>query len=182
MKIKILNIIFIGILGIGFSGCLNKDEITCNEETVQSTVKEIIEPTIQSKIFVSKVNNGDYKDFQGMETNTFNILLSQVGGSMEALLKHPIFTNGLLSSNKEVGGLTRKILTTFLSFESEFKTHSVELNDFLTTKKEKELSRVECASEVKIDFDNQIYNFNIEYTAQLTDDKKEVYVEVTSIE
>ena len=56
------------------------------------------------------------------------------------------------------------------------------LNRFRTINENKDSSKVECSALVNTVFQNEEYNFNINYIAQLTDNKKEVYVEITSFE
>ena len=111
MKRRILNILFIGIVAINFNGCF-LDKITCDDETVQKLVEEI-------------VTEDEFNNYAHIDKFV--------------------------------------------------------LSSFITTNKNKDLRKVECKAISNVVISGETYNFDVEYTAQLTDDSKEVYVELSSL-
>ena len=63
MKRRILNILFIGIIVINFNGCYF-DEITCDDETAQELVEEIIMEDVLKAIYTSEMTGNLMNKFK----------------------------------------------------------------------------------------------------------------------
>lgn len=150
MKRKVLSILLMGIIAINFSGCF-LDEISCNDETAQELVQEIVTDDVLNTIFIIKFNKKG--GVVGFETN----------GNLLNRFDNSIF-----------GG-------SFKEFRNNTNIDKFTLGSFITKNKNKELKKVECKSSIKVIVGSDEYNFDVEYEAQLTDDSKEVYVEVDSL-
>lgn len=172
MKKSILSSTLAVALAIGLTGCLGED-ISCNEETTQELVKEITQTGVINSIFLSKYQNGDYgeSDFMTMS------LLNGSGGNIKALGE--LYGYDKIKTNKNGKKPTMAVLyDNYIEFEKNFKNPTVSLDSFMTTAKDKELSKVECSATLNVVYENNTYSFDTSYTAQLTDDKKQVFVEV----
>lgn len=139
-----------GIIAINFSGCF-LDEISCNDETAQELVQEIVTDDVLNTIFIIKFNKKG--GVVGFETN--GNLLNR-------------FDNSIFEGS-------------FKEFRNNTNIDKFTLGSFITKNKNKELKKVECKSSIKVIVGSDEYNFDVEYEAQLTDDSKEVYVEVDSL-
>ena len=170
MTKKILSIALISALGVGFSGCLNENKISCNDTTVQSVIQEILTPSISEKIFLQKYNNGDF----GKPIPYFTAVLNSNFGGIRN------YSKIAAGSNDKAAGIA--VAEEFVKFDNNFNINKFLLNRFRTINENKDSSKVECSALVNTVFQNEEYNFNINYIAQLTDNEKEVYVEITSFE
>lgn len=151
MKKKVLSILFFGIVAINFSGCF-LDEISCNDETAQELVQEIVTKDVLNTIFAIKFNKKS--GAVGFDTN--GDLLNR-------------FDDSILFA------------ASFKNFRDNTHIDKFTLSSFITKNKNKELKKVECKSSINVIVGVDEYNFDVEYEAQLTDDGKEVYVEVDSL-
>ena len=177
MKKRVISIALICTLGLGITGCLdNGDEISCSEATVQDILTDILKPELPDKIYTKKYLNGDYG-----KSNFMLDAMVQGAGGFENLSKNPMFKLMEDSKDKKENIFT-KILNNYKEFKEKFKTTNILYDSFLTTSKDKELSKVICKATATVVIDNSNYKFDLQYNAQLTDDKKEVYVEVTSFD
>jgi len=171
MKKILLNSAITSILAIGITGCLGED-ISCNEETTQVLVKEITEQNVINSIFLSKYQNGDYGE-TNMVTSS---MLAGANGDIEALSS---FLGGYGKDGKDLANsVYGKLLEGKKELKKTFKPSSILLDNFMTTAKDKELSKVECSVTLNVVYENNTYSFDTSYTAQLTDDKKQVSVQV----
>ena len=138
MKRRILNILFIGIIVINFNGCYF-DEITCDDETAQELVEEIIMEDVLKAIYTSEM------------------------------------TGNLMNKFKN-----RVVSPSYAQFKNNAHVDKFVLSSFITTNKYKDLRKVECKAISNMSISGETYNFDVKYNAQLTDDGKEVFVEVSS--
>ena len=174
MKKIFLNTTLISFLLIGFSGCLGED-ISCSEETVQELVKELTQEDITNNIFLMKYQNGDYGE-TNMVTSS---MIMGANGNIEVLHN---FLGGYGETGEDLANsIYGKLLEGKKELVKSLTLDSISLDTFLTTAKDKELSKVECTATINISHESNTYSFNTEYTAQLTDDKEQVYVEVVSL-
>ncbi len=173
MKKILLNSAITSILAIGLTGCLGED-ISCSGENTQSLVKQITEPNVINSIFLSKYQNGDYGE-TNMVTSS---MLAGANGDIEALSS---FLGGYGKDGKDLANsVYGKLLEGKKELKKTFKSSNISLDSFITTAKDKELSKVECSATLNVVYENNTYSFDTTYTAQLTDDKKEIFVQVDS--
>ena len=169
-------------LTLGFSlflltGCF-EEEMTCQNEVAHSLVKELAQQQVANDIVMAKYDSGAYG-----EPNMFirNMIIG-AEGNFEGI---NMLFNGFGDSKAKKDG--KENLFTLLQKEqtriqSELNETHFSLSSILTKEKNKELSKVECAATLGVSFENQNYNYSTAYTAQLTDDKKEVMVELLTLE
>lgn len=175
MKKIFSNSVIALILAIGFSGCLG-DDISCDEQTTQDLVIEITQSSIIDNIFLAKYKNGDYVEGDIYSDMIIQGSLSQ--GTFKEMANLYGF-NKLKNDDKEKPKLAI-IYDQYIDFEKNFDLSGITMESFITTAKNKELSKVECSATINVEYENNTYSFNTDYTSQLTDDKKEVYVQVES--
>lgn len=65
--------------------------------------------------------------------------------------------------------------------ESEYNNLKFLLVDIRTLEKDKELNKVECTGKITINTPNYETSYVVEYNAQLGDDKKKIFVEVSDL-
>lgn len=172
MKKIFLSSAIASVLVIGLTGCTGED-ISCNEETTQALVKQITEPSVINSIFLSKYQNGDYGEADFMTMS----LLNGSGGNLKALGELYGFNKIKTDKNGKKPKMA-VLYDNYIEFEKNFKNPTVSLDSFMTTAKDKELSKVECSATLNVVYENNTYSFDTSYTAQLTDDKKQVSVQV----
>ena len=149
-------------ISLGFTGCL-EEEIACNNEVAQSIVEELSQETIKYALMIQERNKE---------------LINEGKEPMSAIGNAFIMQIIKVQENKEdsiMSNISKKV-------KHNMRPEYFSLDSFMTTKKDKELSQVECAAIAHYRYDNDIYNFNTTYTAQLTDDKEEVFVTLNSFD
>lgn len=124
------------------------NEISCDEETTISLVKELTLPQIKEEYIIQKLAEND------PSSRAFYKMAQLVG------------------TENEIEGYED------LEYEAEklFKNPNFLMKSFRTLNKNKELQTVECASVINVNS----MELDVEYTSQLTDDGKEVVVNITS--
>lgn len=164
----LLRVGLIGVITITFTGCF-EEEIACNSQPVQELVHEISSDTIKDKLAIKKFVAANKKE--GGDSFTDNMINS---GAMDN------FYIMLFQTQKNEKG--SKVYNIYQEVENEFKSHKFSLNDLRTISKDKELDKVECVGIIHISLQSTSFDFNVEYTAQLTDNKEKVYVELLSLD
>lgn len=162
MTKKIAGVALIGALSFGFTGCLGEsDTVSCSGETVNQLVEEIATPIIKEELFIKLLNN------KGMA----NGMLYQ---SVKAMAE---FSDKEIDYNDTVKGYDEAKA----ELEKEFEKSNFILTDIRTTAKEKEINKVVCMGKATLETINYTVSYDLEYEAQLGDDKENVYVEITRL-
>jgi hypothetical protein len=155
----------VGLIIILFTGCLKEEEVNCNDSAVQGLIQEIISESLIDKIVFKKAIREKKKE-PDYKSNPF----------MTEEFMEGMFILMIMQEKNKEGSVINKLYKQTLS---EIKAQTFSLTDVMTTKKEKELSRVECKANLNIGLQSGNYTFDIVYNAQLTDDKESIFVEVT---
>ena len=149
-------------LSLGLSGCLDS-EVSCSGEIEKELVEEITIPYIKEQFIVETMNE-----------------ITPFSGLMYQAMKNMSESAGLGSNKKPEAFKSYEEAT--VKAEKEFASYKFSLNDIRTTSKDKELNKVECSGAIHVSLPSYEMNFDIDYEAQLGDDKETVYVEVGSLE
>lgn len=150
------------------TGCfdLNKEKIACGDQQVKKLTEEI----------VIKKAKEDY--FDVYVTNNIKPTKKQPSDASEdqaAKAFALVFFSALMTDDHR-----KKIVE---QIDIEFKDYKLTFDDLRTTKKEKELNRVECHATTKILLDNNYsVSYDVDYTGQLTDNLDKVIANVTKLD
>lgn len=163
MKKSLINITLMGVIAINLSGCF-EESISCSGENVKSFVKEIVLPQTKENMVAQLLNE------KSPISGTLYLSMKKLGDIYG--------TNPKLSEMQGLETLTeiqKKV-------ETEFTNINFLLGDVRTLSKNKELNIVECAGKITVKTINYELTYDVEYKAQLGDDKKKIFVEVSSLE
>lgn len=159
-----------------FSGCSN-DEVQCNGDVTTSIVKDLLKSNQSNVVFnhilleeSKKIMQKKQKDSKKKEDPFMNMMLQN--GQADGFLMMAVAMKKNDESS-EIGKLYAKLLKNVNSVK-------IALKDFITTSRNKELNKVGCKATADMKYDVGTYSFDLEYTAQPTDDGKKTLVEITS--
>lgn len=173
-KIMVYGVVIL-LTSILLTGCF-KQEITCNDETAQSLVHDLTKEQAVDLILVQSVKNGKFRKKDKTQKDTdkadpFAEYMMQ-SGAMDNLILFMIEAE----KNKEGSPLNKK----YKELQQKIKTAKFSMTDFLTTKKDKDLNKVECRATTNYKIGSDTYSFDTTYSAQLSDDGKKVYVKMNT--
>jgi hypothetical protein len=163
MKKSLINITLISALAINLSGCF-EESVSCSAEEVKGILKEIVLPETKESMIAQLLNEK-----------------SPISGTLYLSMKKLGDIYGTNSKLSEMQGL--ETLTEIQKkVENEYTNVIFSLDDIRTLLKDKELNKVECIGKVTIKTNNYELIYDVGYNAQLGDDKKKIFVEVSSLE
>ena len=159
---KLINIVVLGAIAFNFSGCMGEN-VSCSGEVEKSLVEEIVLPESKVNMIADFLN--EKEPAKGMLYLAMRKMAAAYGSDESKL-------------NKEFKFLTEATA----EVEKEYSKYLFKLENIRTVSKNKELNSVSCVGEITIDTLNYSSTYDVEYNAQLGDDKKNVFVEVSSFE
>lgn len=164
LKVKILPVLMLPLLFM-FTGCFEK-EISCNHESIKDIVKEITQDELALEITC----------LQRVEENGNDMAPIMVQGVLN--MCKVMLNMGSFMKNDGLDELHR----IHADIQEQVSNGIFELTDIRTIKKDKELSRVECKATlgVTLSKNKKYYSREIEYTAQFSDNKEKIYVEIVN--
>lgn len=163
MKKSLINIGLASVIAINLTGCFGEN-ISCSGEVEKSLVKEIALPEIKEKMLMELLN--EKSPGSGLLYMSLNKLAAFAG--KESNLSETRGLESLTEVQKEL--------------ESEYSNLSFLLGDIRTLAKDKEINSVECAGKITVKTTKYELSYEVEYNAQLGDDKEKVFVEISSLE
>ena len=163
MKKNLINIALTSVIAINMMGCFG-ESISCSGEVEKDLVKEIALPEIKEKMLMDILN--EKSPGSGLLYITLNKLAAFAG--KESNLGTTKGLESLSEAQKEV--------------ESEYSNLNFLLSDIRTLAKNKEINSVECAGKITVKTSNYELIYKVNYNAQLGDDKKKDFVEISTLE
>ena len=160
MKKSLINITLIGAIAINLSGCFG-ESVSCSGEVEKDLVKEISVPQTKENMIAQLLNEKD--SMNGMLYLSIKKLAATYG------------TEPNMEKFKDLPEIQAKV-------ESEYSNLKFLLEDIRTVSKDKELNSVECVGKITIKTPSYEMTYDVEYNSQLGDDKKNIFVEVSSLE
>ncbi len=160
MKKNLMNISLLGLVAINLSGCFG-ESVSCSGETERDLVKQIVIPQSKENLIAQLLN----------EKNTMN-------GMLYLAAKKFADSYGTKPNLEKFEGLPE----IEAKVENEYNNMNFLLSDIRTLSKDKEINKVECTGKVTIKTTSYSIDYEVEYNSQLGDDKKKVFVEVSSLE
>lgn len=160
MKKNLMNISLLGLLAINLSGCFG-ESVSCGGETEKDLVKQIVIPQSKENMIAQLLN----------EKNTMN-------GMLYLAAKKFADSYGTKPNLEKFEGLPE----IEAKVENEYNNMNFLLSDIRTLSKDKEINKVECTGKVTIKTTSYSIDYEVDYNSQLGDDKKKVFVEVSSLE
>ncbi len=157
------SLVYIGVstlLITTFTGCLG-ESVSCSGEVEKSLVKEIVIPQTKENMIAQLLN----------EKNTMN-------GMLYLAAKKFADSYGTKPNLEKFEGLPE----IQAKVETEYNNMNFLLSDIRTLSKDKEINKVECTGKVTIKTVSYEVNYEVNYNSQLGDDKKNIFVEVSSLE
>lgn len=157
------SLVYIGVstlLITTFTGCFG-ESVSCSGEVEKNLVKEITVPQTKENMIAELLK----------EKNSMN-------GMIYLSVKKLANTYGTKPNMESFEGLPE----IEAKVESEYSNLKFSLEDIRTISKDKELNSVECVGKITIKTTNYSVDYEVEYNSQLGDDKKKVFVEVSSLE
>ena len=159
MKKNLMNISLLGLLAINLSGCFG-ESVSCGGETEKDLVKQIVIPQSKENMIAQLLN----------EKNTMN-------GMLYLAAKKFADSYGTKPNLEKFEGLPE----IEAKVENEYNNMNFLLSDIRTLSKDKEINKVECTGKVTIKTTSYSIDYEVDYNSQLGDDKKKVFVEVSSL-
>lgn len=159
------SLVYIGVstlLITTITGCFG-ESVSCSSETVKELVEEIAIPETKENMIAEILNKKN-----------------NLSGALYLSMKSLATLAGTESKLQTVKGL-ESLPEIKLEVDSEYKNMKFLLGDIRTLAKDKELNSVECAAKITIKTPNYELDYDIEYNAQLGDDKEKIFVEVSSL-
>lgn len=163
MKKSLINLSLMGVIAINLSGCFG-ESISCSSESVQRLVKESTLPVTKENMVAQLLNEK-----------------SPASGMLYLAAKKLADMYGTKPKFEEMSGL-ESIAEVKATVESEYSNLKFLLADIRTLEKDQELNRVECTGKITINTPRYEISYNVEYNAQLGDDKKKIFVEISNLE
>ena len=160
MKKNLMNISLLGLLAINLSGCFG-ESVSCGGETEKDLVKQIVIPQSKENMIVQLLN----------EKNTMN-------GMLYLAAKKFADSYGTKPNLEKFEGLPE----IEAKVENEYNNMNFLLSDIRTLSKDKEINKVECTGKITIKTVSYEVDYEVKYNSQLGDDKKNIFVEVSSLE
>jgi len=158
---------------LAFTGCMeSKKEISCSQKPVEDLVKEIIQDDLAREITCLKQVEQNIKNNKDADSFISSELMSNMAVNMCIVMFDTILKNN-----------SNDMIAIYEDNKKKINSNSFNLTGIRTTDKNEELSQVECKATVGVnlsDFEN--YSKELVYTAQLSDNGKEIYVEISSDE
>ncbi len=157
------NLVYIGVstlLITTFTGCFG-ESVNCSGEVEKNLVKEITIPQTKENMIAELLN--EKKSMNGML-----YLLAKKAANAYGTKPNLANFEGLPEIEAKV--------------ESEYSNLKFSLEDIRTVSKDKELNSVECVGKITIKTTNYSLDYDVKYNSQLGDDKKNIFVEVSSLE
>lgn len=133
---------------VGISYFYESDEISCDNEVVQSIIKDLTLPEIKEEYIMKKLAENN-------PLGSYGYIMAKNMGKEDGIKGY--------SDAKAKADLI-------------FESPDFSMSSFMTTQKAEEINKVSCSAYINVN-DSQ---FDIKYDAQLTDDGKEVVVNITS--
>ena len=159
MKKSLVNIGISTLLITTFTGCFG-ESVSCGGETERDLVKQIVIPQSKENLIAQLLN----------EKNTMN-------GMLYLAAKKFADSYGTKPNLEKFEGLPE----IEAKVENEYNNMNFLLSDIRTLSKDKEINKVECTGKVTIKTTSYSIDYEVEYNSQLGDDKKKVFVEVSSL-
>ncbi len=163
MKKSLINITLATLAITTFTGCFGEN-VSCSGKTVKELVEEITVPETKENMIAEILNKNN-----------------NLSGALYLSMKNLANVAGTESKLQTIKGL-ESLPEVKLEVENEYKNMKFLLGDIRTLAKNKELNSVECAGKITIKTPNYELEYDIEYNAQLGDDKEKIFVEVSSLE
>lgn len=175
LKKSVVYGVVILVTNILLTGCFG-EKITCDDETAQSLVHDLTKEQVVDHILVQSVKNDKLskKDKNQKETDKTDFFAKNMmqSGAMDNFILLMIEAE----KDKEGSPLNKK----YKELQQKIKTAKFSMTDFRTTKKDKDLNKVECSATTNYKMGSDTYSFDTTYSAQLTDDGKKVYVKMNT--
>lgn len=143
-----------------FTGCFG-ESVSCSGEVEKNLVKEITIPQTKENMIAELLK----------EKNNMN-------GMLYLAVKKMANTYGTKPNLEKFEGLPE----IEAKVESEYNNMNFLLSDIRTLSKDKEINKVECAGKITIKTVSYEVDYDVKYNSQLGDDKKNIFVEVSSLE
>ena len=163
MKKSLMNISLMGLVAINLSGCFSEN-VSCSSKTVKELVEEITLPETKENMIAELLNEK-----------------TSMSGTLYLSMKKLAALAGTESKLQTMQGL-ESLPEIKVQVDNEYKNMKFSLGDIRTLAKDKDLNSVECAGKITIKTANYELDYDIEYNAQLGDDKEKIFVEVSSLE
>lgn len=162
MKKKLVNTTLMCIVALNFTGCFG-ESVSCSSKTVKDLVEEIAVPETKENMIVELLNKK-----------------KSMSGTIYLSMKSLAALTGTESKLQTMEGL-ESLAEIKSEVDNEYKNIKFLLGDIRTLAKDKELNSVECTGKITIKTANYELDYDIEYNAQLGDDKEKIFVEVSSL-
>lgn len=157
------SLVYIGVstlLITTFTGCFG-ESVSCSGEVEKSLVKEIVIPQTKENMIAELLN--EKKPMNGMLYLAAKKFADSYG------------TKPNLKSFEGLAEIEAKV-------ENEYNNMNFLLSDIRTLSKDKEINKVECTGKITIKTVSYEFDYEVKYDSQLGDDKKNIFVEVSSLE
>ncbi len=143
-----------------FTGCFG-ESVSCSGEVEKNLVKEITVPQTKENMIAELLN--EKKSMNGML-----YLLAKKAANAYG-------TKPNLGNFEGLPEIEAKV-------ENEYNNMNFLLSDIRTLSKDKEINKVECTGKITIKTVSYEVDYEVKYNSQLGDDKKNIFVEVSSLE
>ena len=166
---KLLSIVFIGALSFTLNGCNDSsNNVSCSGKTEKGMVEELILPTAKEDLLVNIIKETDPNKKKGELMNA---------GLMYSMIKNMSEKAGMEPDYSKIVNYESSLA----AVKKEFSNYTLNLTDIRTTSKDKELNKVECVGSAHVQLENYTLDYAVTYSAQLGDDKKKIYVEISDL-
>ncbi len=139
---------------------LSTPEVSCSGVTEKELVEKLVIPSAKDSLMVQLLNEIDPSN-----------------GMAYLYIKKAVAKMGIEADYSKITDYN----ATADTVNKEFSHYKFSLKDIRTTAKDKELHKVTCEAIAHVQMENYTADYDIEYNAQLGDDKKHVYLKLTKI-
>lgn len=169
-----------------FSGCFeSKRELVCDDKNVQESIKKLIKPHL-GDLFAANVYKNELSSNKAVKDMMTNL---SAGFSIKKVLETSHVQQNFNSSKEcEEANLLCKIIKASDKFNKKASVDMITLHDFKVTSKSEDRASLSCSADIglkdiqKIMPDINATNFSkistLDYEAKLTEDKKQIRVEI----
>ena len=154
--------LLLSILVLSLSGCFEK-RISCNDEAVQETIKEMTADYVVKCMIINENKKAQ------IDKNPFAQNISCLSQFAQTFFSVVVAKN------------TTKMSQTYNKLREDYNTNiSFHMENFITKKTENDSNQVKCTASALYILDKYQFHSDMDYIIQETDDKQNVYVEVTA--
>lgn len=144
---------------LSLSGCFEK-EVTCSSDNVSTLLEAEVIPFAKKQYIVDTM-----REQHGFSSIMFSAMMQYENMGMGS--KDPSHLDGYEEAKEKM--------------ELAFKNYKFILHDIRTTNINEKIHKVECLGSATVKTSSSTLNYNLNYQAQVGDDKKTIYVDIVDI-